>query len=109
MREKFVMEPYIWYSRPEGNSGEYTQYGLVTDHPDLHFSIYFAPTPWGDKKNDSIGFARFEDDPTSYTARLSDLKPCEMDSYLWFKLSHAPRIARQAIVMIFGGDVTRIK
>ena len=109
MREKFVMKPYVWYSRPEGNKGEHTQYGLVTDSPEVHFSIYFAPTPWGDKNNDSIGFAKFEDDPTSYIARLSDFEPSGMDSYLWHKLSHSRKIAHQAIAKALGEESVHIR
>lgn len=102
MREKFVMKPYVWYSRPEGNKGEHTQYGLVTDSPEVHFSIYFAPTPWGDKNNDSISFAKFEDDPTSYIAKLSNFTLSGQDNYLWFKVSHDKKISRQSIAKAFG-------
>jgi hypothetical protein len=106
MREKFVMKPYVWYSRT--SSKKFIQHGVVTDHPDLHFSVYFAPTPWGDKKDD-IGFAHFEDDPSSYISRINDFEPSDMDSYLWFKVSHATKIAHQSIAKIFGDDFVRIK
>jgi hypothetical protein len=108
MKEKFAMKPYVWYSRPEGNKGEHFQYGIVTDHPEIQFSIYFAPTPWGDQKNNSITFADFTPDPTSYTQGLDKFEPSGMDSYLWLLVAKT-KFARQAIVRIFGGDYVRIK
>ena len=109
MKEKFVMKPYVWYSRPEGNSREHTQYGLVTNSPEVHFSIYFAPTPWGDKNNDSISFAHFDDDLISYVSKLDDFEPSGMDGYLWYKLSHSRKIAHQAIAKALNEESVHLR
>jgi len=102
---KYSMKPWIWYSRP---SGEHVQYGLVTPDPEIHYSIYFAPTPWGSKQ-DEVSFANFENAGPSYLHGLEAFEPSKMDSYLWFKLSHDKKLSRQSIAKAFGEESVHIK
>lgn len=105
---KYLMKPHVWYSRPEGKKGEHTQYGLVTANPEIHYSIYFAPTPWGGKE-DEISFANFENAGPSYLYGLEAFEPSGQDNYLWFKVSHDEKISRQSIAKAFGEQFVHIR
>jgi hypothetical protein len=47
------MKKYVWYVRPSGNS---YQYGLLTDRPGMHFSIYLSHPGTGNQEVSNANF-----------------------------------------------------